>query len=49
MNITKDTIIGNLVANDYRTASVFKQNGIDFCCNGNRTIEDACVQKQKNT
>ncbi|MEE1885767.1 iron-sulfur cluster repair di-iron protein [Pedobacter flavus] len=45
MSITKETIIGQLVANDYRTASVFKQKGIDFCCNGNRTIEDACKKK----
>lgn len=44
MNITKDTIIGALVAQDYRTASVFKNSKIDFCCNGNRTIEDACIQ-----
>lgn len=46
MSITKDTIIGELVAQDYRTASIFKQNKIDFCCNGNRTIEDACLQKK---
>lgn len=48
MNITKETIVGVLVAQDYRTASVFKQNGIDFCCNGNRSIEEACSQKQKD-
>lgn len=45
MSITKETIIGQLVANDYRTASIFKQKGIDFCCNGNRTIENACIKK----
>ena len=45
MNITKESIIGELVVQNYRTASVFKQNKIDFCCNGNRTIEDACNQK----
>jgi regulator of cell morphogenesis and NO signaling len=45
MNITKETIIGELVAQNYRTASVFKNSNIDFCCNGNRTIEDACTQK----
>lgn len=48
MNITKDTIIGALVAQDYRTASVFKNSKIDFCCNGNRTIEEACTQKNIN-
>lgn len=48
MNITKESIIGELVAQDYRTASIFKKNGIDFCCNGNRTIEESCNQKKKN-
>lgn len=42
MNITKETIIGELVAQDYRTAEVFKKYGIDFCCNGNRSIANAC-------
>lgn len=46
MQITKDTIVGDLVAKDYRTATVFKQNGIDFCCNGNRTLEEVCKQKE---
>ena len=45
MNITKESIIGDLVAHDYRTASVFKKNKIDFCCNGNRSIEEACDKK----
>lgn len=45
MKITKETIVGQLVAQDYRTATVFKQNEIDFCCNGNRSIADACAQK----
>lgn len=45
MNITKESIIGELVANDYRTASVFKRNEIDFCCQGNRSIEAACKDK----
>ncbi len=45
MNITAQTIIGALVAQDYRTAPVFKNHGIDFCCNGNRTIAEACEKK----
>ncbi len=45
MNIQEDQIIGELVALDYRTASVFKKYGIDFCCQGNRTINDACETK----
>ena len=45
MNITEQTIVGELVAKDYRTASVFKKYGIDFCCQGNRTINEACQKK----
>ncbi|MBK7426500.1 MAG: iron-sulfur cluster repair di-iron protein [Saprospiraceae bacterium] len=45
MNIQENNIIGELVAQDYRTASVFKKHGIDFCCQGNRTIHDACEAK----
>ena len=45
MNITPQSIIGELVAQDYRTAAVFQRNGIDFCCQGNRTLADACQQQ----
>lgn len=45
MNIQENNIIGELVANDYRTASVFKKYAIDFCCQGNRSIKDACIAK----
>jgi len=46
MNINNQTIIGALVAEDYRTAAIFKKHGIDFCCNGNRSIADACIDKK---
>ena len=46
MTIQEDQIIGELVAQDYRTASVFKKHNIDFCCQGNRTIDDACKAKK---
>jgi regulator of cell morphogenesis and NO signaling len=46
MEINQDHIIGELVAQDYRTASVFKKHGIDFCCQGNRTIQSACEKKR---
>jgi regulator of cell morphogenesis and NO signaling len=45
MTIQENQIIGELVAKDYRTASVFKKHGIDFCCQGNRTINNACTEK----
>ncbi|GAB4378647.1 MAG: iron-sulfur cluster repair di-iron protein [Salibacteraceae bacterium] len=37
--------IGEMVAENYRTAPVFKKYGIDFCCKGGRTIEEACAAK----
>ena len=49
MNIQETQIIGELVAQDYRTASVFKKYGIDFCCQGNKTIVDACERKKLDT
>lgn len=42
MSITAQSIVGQVVANDYRTASVFKKHRIDFCCKGDRPIADAC-------
>lgn len=49
MKITNTTIIGEAVAENYRYAPVFKAAGIDFCCNGNRTIAAACGQKGIDT
>ena len=46
MKINNNQNIGELVAQDYRSASVFKKYGIDFCCQGNRTINDACIEKK---
>jgi len=45
MNITKETIVGEIVAHDYRTAAIFKSHGIDFCCKGNRSIEEVSATK----
>lgn len=45
MDITEQSIIGEVVADNYRYAGVFKSAGIDFCCTGNRTIREACDRK----
>lgn len=37
--------LGEIVAVDFRTASVFKEVGIDFCCGGKKTLSDACLEK----
>ena len=36
------TTIGEIVAADYRTAAVFRRHGVDFCCQGSRTLERGC-------
>jgi regulator of cell morphogenesis and NO signaling len=46
MNNLKNITIGEIVAKDYRAAAVFKSFGIDFCCKGQRTIEEACSTKK---
>ncbi len=46
MEIKENQNIGELVAQDYRAASVFKKYKIDFCCNGNRTIFEACEKSK---
>lgn len=43
---TRTDLIGNMVAEDFRTAAIFKRHGIDFCCKGGRTIEEACSNKK---
>lgn len=48
MKISNKQMIGELVAHDYRTASVFKSHGIDFCCNGNRSLESVCEKSDLN-
>ena len=37
--------IGQYVADDFRTAAIFSKHKIDFCCNGNRTVAEACEKK----
>ena len=37
--------VGEIVANDFRTSSVFKKAGIDFCCGGKQSLNDACIEK----
>jgi len=41
----KEMTIGEIVANDFRAAAVFKEAGIDFCCGGKKNIDDTCTEK----
>jgi len=37
--------VGDVVAEDYTRATIFKSFGIDFCCGGGRTVGEACERK----
>ena len=37
--------VGDIVANDFRTSTLFKNAGIDFCCRGNQLFSEACNEK----
>ena len=42
MEINEEITLGEVVAKDYRTAAVFESLGIDFCCKGDRTLNEVC-------
>jgi regulator of cell morphogenesis and NO signaling len=37
--------VSEIVREDYRTADVFKRYGINYCCGGKITINEACLQR----
>ena len=42
---TGDKTIGEIVAADFRTATVFENHGIDFCCGGKVALAATCREK----
>ncbi|MBK6346705.1 MAG: iron-sulfur cluster repair di-iron protein [Bacteroidales bacterium] len=44
-HIISGLTIGQIIANDFRTASIFKKAGIDYYCGGNKSISEACSEK----
>lgn len=48
METLEKNTIGDFVARDFRTAAIFSKHGIDFCCKGQRTIEEVCQLKNIN-
>ncbi|OEK09267.1 iron-sulfur cluster repair di-iron protein [Flavivirga aquatica] len=46
MNILENKTVAETVAENIKTAHVFKKYGIDFCCGGGITIKKACEKKQ---
>lgn len=40
-----DKTVGEIVASDYRTADIFRNYNIDFCCGGKAKLSDVCSKK----
>ena len=47
-NITNLTL-SEIVTNNYKSAVIFEKYGLDFCCQGKKSISDACEEKGINT
>lgn len=43
-----ESLLKDIVALNYKAASVFEKYGIDFCCRGNRPLKEACEKKNVN-
>jgi len=48
MLIQKESKIGEIVAENFRAAQVFEKYGLDFCCGGKKSIDEACQNKGIN-
>jgi len=44
-NSGNNETVGEIAAKDMRKAELLKKKGIDFCCGGKKTLEQACSEK----
>ena len=49
MKISPDASVGEVVKINFKTASIFQKNNIDFCCGGDKTISEACINAGLDT
>lgn len=49
MKISPESSVGEVVKLNFKTASVFQENNIDFCCGGDKTISEACTNAGLDT
>ncbi len=48
MSDLKNASLGEIVTNDFRTASIFTNHHIDFCCGGKMSLSEACKNEGIN-
>ncbi len=41
MEITSNSLVSDIVRENFKTAQIFEENNIDFCCGGNITLQEA--------
>jgi regulator of cell morphogenesis and NO signaling len=44
MEITTKTIVADIVKHNYKTAQIFENKRINFCCGGNKSLDQACME-----
>jgi len=44
-----ETTLGEIVRNNFRTAAVLENYGLDFCCGGKKTLVQGCSEKGIDT
>ena len=44
-NIGNAETMGEIATKDLRKAEIFKKYGLDFCCGGKKTVQEACAEK----
>jgi regulator of cell morphogenesis and NO signaling len=48
MNIVKENTLAEAVKGNFRISEIFESYGLDYCCNGKRSITEACEDKNIN-
>lgn len=43
--VERPLTIGEMVVEDYRKADVFRSFGLDYCCGGKKSLQEACAKK----
>ena len=44
MNLTTQNTLAEIVKTDFRSARIFENYNLDFCCKGNRALDEACKE-----